>query len=132
LVDRLLDALVPSRILDNLSTGTVTRRVEHGMSELKLGNKFECFNCGGRFYDLGKKDPICPKCGANQKDFEASESTSSSQAARARRKAELSKKASEEDDLDDIEAGEVEVEELEGVDEDEFEDEEEEGVEDEA
>ena len=34
----------------------------------ELGNKYECFSCGAKFYDLGKPDPICPKCGANQKD----------------------------------------------------------------
>ena len=33
-----------------------------------LGNKHECYNCGTRFYDLGKSESICPKCGANQKD----------------------------------------------------------------
>jgi uncharacterized protein (TIGR02300 family) len=38
------------------------------MPELKLGAKFECFSCGTKFYDLGKSEPICPKCGANQKD----------------------------------------------------------------
>ena len=38
------------------------------MPELKLGTKFECFSCGTKFYDLGKSDPVCPKCGANQKD----------------------------------------------------------------
>lgn len=33
-----------------------------------LGKKFECFNCRAKFYDLGKPEAICPKCGANQKD----------------------------------------------------------------
>ena len=34
------------------------------MPELKLGTKFECYNCGTKFYDLGKSESICPKCGA--------------------------------------------------------------------
>ena len=38
------------------------------MPELKLGTKYDCYNCGTKFYDLGKPEPICPKCGANQKD----------------------------------------------------------------
>ncbi|MDQ2871423.1 MAG: FYDLN acid domain-containing protein [Acidobacteriota bacterium] len=33
-----------------------------------LGKKFECFNCRTKFYNLGKPEAICPKCGANQKD----------------------------------------------------------------
>lgn len=33
-----------------------------------LGGKWECFECGAKFYDLGKPDPICPKCGADQRD----------------------------------------------------------------
>lgn len=31
----------------------------------KYGNKFTCWSCGTKFYDLGKPDPKCPKCGAD-------------------------------------------------------------------
>jgi len=34
----------------------------------RLGNKWECFSCGAKFYDLNKPEPLCPKCGANQLD----------------------------------------------------------------
>lgn len=61
------------------------------MPELKLGNKFECFSCGTKFYDLGKPEAVCPKCGANQKDATRSETPAASQAARRRRKAEIAK-----------------------------------------
>lgn len=33
-----------------------------------LGKKFECYNCRTKFYNLGKPEAICPRCGANQKD----------------------------------------------------------------
>lgn len=33
-----------------------------------LGNKYICFKCSTKFYDLKKPDPICPKCGADQRD----------------------------------------------------------------
>jgi uncharacterized protein (TIGR02300 family) len=68
------------------------------MPELKLGTKHECYNCGTKFYDLGKSESICPKCGANQKDAVQSESPAVSQAARRRRKAEVPKVADIEDD----------------------------------
>jgi len=34
----------------------------------KFGLKFECFQCQAKFYDLNKPDPLCPKCGADQRD----------------------------------------------------------------
>lgn len=33
-----------------------------------LGTKHECYSCGARFYDFGKSEAVCPKCGANQKN----------------------------------------------------------------
>ncbi len=68
------------------------------MPELKLGTKFDCYSCGTKFYDLGKSEPICPKCGANQKDVSHSESASTGQASRRRRKAEVAKAVEVEDD----------------------------------
>ena len=34
----------------------------------QLGNRFTCYQCGKKFYDLNKPEPICPTCGANQID----------------------------------------------------------------
>jgi hypothetical protein len=44
-----------------------------GVEMPDLGKKYECFNCGTKFYNLGKPEAICPKCGANQKDARADE-----------------------------------------------------------
>ncbi len=33
-----------------------------------LGVKYTCFKCGSKFYDLKKPVPLCPKCGADQRD----------------------------------------------------------------
>ncbi|MEA2195834.1 MAG: hypothetical protein QOG42_2548 [Solirubrobacteraceae bacterium] len=68
------------------------------MPELKLGTKHECYNCGTKFYDLGKPEFICPKCGANQKDAVQSDSPAVSQAARRKRKAEVAKVVDIEED----------------------------------
>jgi uncharacterized protein (TIGR02300 family) len=38
------------------------------MATTDYGTKFQCFQCGTKFYDLHRPEPICPKCGANQKD----------------------------------------------------------------
>jgi hypothetical protein len=32
-----------------------------------LGTKHVCFKCGARFYDLKKPEPLCPKCGTDQR-----------------------------------------------------------------
>ncbi|MEE8581798.1 MAG: FYDLN acid domain-containing protein [Myxococcota bacterium] len=32
-----------------------------------LGTKYECFACSAKFYDLNRPEPICPKCGADQR-----------------------------------------------------------------
>lgn len=36
----------------------------------ELGKKYTCYSCHTKFYDLGKPTPICPKCGADQRDAE--------------------------------------------------------------
>jgi hypothetical protein len=33
------------------------------MTEVKLGRKIQCSECETRFYDLGKSQAACPKCG---------------------------------------------------------------------
>jgi uncharacterized protein (TIGR02300 family) len=36
-----------------------------------LGSKHTCFKCSTRFYDLKKNVPVCPKCGADQRESPA-------------------------------------------------------------
>jgi hypothetical protein len=36
------------------------------MKRKKLGDKHVCFQCGCRFYDLNRPQPLCPKCGVDQ------------------------------------------------------------------
>jgi uncharacterized protein (TIGR02300 family) len=31
-----------------------------------LGKKHTCYSCNVKFYDLGKEEKLCPKCGADQ------------------------------------------------------------------
>jgi uncharacterized protein (TIGR02300 family) len=40
-----------------------------------LGTKHICFKCNAKFYDLKKPDPICPKCGTDQREAAASRPT---------------------------------------------------------
>lgn len=35
-----------------------------------LGKKYNCYSCHTKFYDLGKPVPLCPKCGADQREAE--------------------------------------------------------------
>ena len=39
----------------------------------ELGTKYECEECGTKFYDLGKADAVCPKCGTSPLAEEGSE-----------------------------------------------------------
>ncbi|HTO52516.1 MAG TPA: FYDLN acid domain-containing protein [Myxococcota bacterium] len=39
----------------------------------KLGQKWVCYSCGAKFYDLQKPEPLCPKCGADQRQSPAFE-----------------------------------------------------------
>jgi uncharacterized protein (TIGR02300 family) len=48
-----------------------------------LGKKHTCYSCQAKFYDLGKPQAICPKCGANQKDAEDAHPAPSSRSRRA-------------------------------------------------
>ena len=36
-----------------------------------LGSKYVCFKCSTKFYDMKKPDPLCPKCGADQRESPA-------------------------------------------------------------
>lgn len=58
-------------------------RESHDVPE--LGKKYTCYSCHTKFYDLGKAVPICPKCGADQRDAEdaPAATTSRSRAARS-------------------------------------------------
>jgi uncharacterized protein (TIGR02300 family) len=84
------------------------------MPELKLGAKYECFNCGTKFYDLGKAEPLCPKCGANQKDA-TPDTPAVSQASRRKRKAEVVARPLDGDE-DDAPVVEIPDEDIEAAD----------------
>lgn len=43
----------------------------------ELGKKYTCYSCHTKFYDLGKPEPVCPKCGADQRDAEEAPAPSS-------------------------------------------------------
>jgi hypothetical protein len=42
--------------------------VATGDARTRLGTKHACFKCGAKFYDLNKPEPVCPKCGADQRE----------------------------------------------------------------
>jgi hypothetical protein len=38
------------------------------LDKSKLGTRFVCFECGTKFYDLNRADPLCPECNADQRN----------------------------------------------------------------
>jgi len=71
----------------------------------KLGNRFTCFQCGTKFYDLGREDPICPdsECSADQRNAPARDLKALFGSSKARRPAveEEVEKPDESDDEDE-------------------------------
>ena len=39
----------------------------------KLGTKRQCLACGAKYYDLGRKPPVCSRCGVSAEPKRASE-----------------------------------------------------------
>jgi len=37
------------------------------MAHPKYGDRYTCYQCGVKFYTMKKPEPICPKCGADQR-----------------------------------------------------------------
>ena len=88
-----------------------------------LGKKYECFSCRTKFYNLGKPEAICPKCGANQKNAKSDEAPAPAPRP-ARRSAVLMEPIPEESPNEFSEEGPASEEE-EVSDEEEFEEDEE-------
>jgi uncharacterized protein (TIGR02300 family) len=80
-----------------------------------LGNKFTCFKCSTKFYDLRKAEPVCPKCGADQRESPALKAPASERRSRA-------KPAPVEAKVEEVELETELEEELEDDDEEEAED----------
>ena len=53
------------------------------MAGKDLGNKHLCFKCSTKFYDFKKPEPICPKCGADQRESPALKAPPSERKSRA-------------------------------------------------
>lgn len=67
-----------------------------------LGNKYTCFQCGSKFYDLKKTVPVCPKCGADQREAAAAATEKKKKPAPAPVKAKARPEAEDTDDEAEI------------------------------
>ena len=50
----------------------------------RLGTKRQCLACGAKYYDLGRKPPVCSRCGASAEPKRASELAKAQPAAQGR------------------------------------------------
>ena len=85
----------------------------------KLGKRYQCFDCGQKFYDLNRPDPLCPKCGADQRN---DPNPDPRDAILAKYRGKVGVKGRPEDELEEEAEAEEEIE----VEDDEIEDDEEE------
>ena len=74
-----------------------------------FGTKFVCVKCSGKFYDMKKPDPVCPKCGTNQRNVAPKPTERKSRLAAAAKIVETID-APEKSDDDDVEIEEEEEE----------------------
>ncbi|TDI94767.1 MAG: TIGR02300 family protein [Deltaproteobacteria bacterium] len=44
---------------------------EKNAKRVKLGQRWVCYACAARFYDLNSPEPVCPKCKADQRESPA-------------------------------------------------------------
>ncbi len=87
------------------------------MAAKDFGNKFICFKCTTKFYDLKKPDPICPKCGADQREAAATKPAETRRSRLAAvpkiiepvEPAEPAAEGADEDAVDDVEDADEEV-----------------------
>ena len=81
----------------------------------QLGRRYSCFSCGCKFYDLNRPEAICPRCGKDQIDdpspdprVAAMAASKKAKAAAAAAAAAVQNEESEADaiaeEIDDIEA----------------------------
>lgn len=85
------------------------------MAAKDLGTKYTCFKCGVKFYDLKKPEPICPKCGADQRESPALRAPEKGE---RRRRAAVEEPAIEEESLEEEPAADEEEEAEEAVEDD--------------
>jgi len=74
----------------------------------KLGKRYACFQCGTKFYDLNRPEPLCPECGADQR-----------QAPERDIKALLAGRRGRVDEADDLEGDDEDLDDVFDEDEDE-------------
>jgi uncharacterized protein (TIGR02300 family) len=111
----------PSKARSGRERQAARRQEPQPVGERKpgLGAKWNCFRCGAKFYDLNRPDPVCPKCGANQRErpFESSTSESSGPAQRRPALAPMSRFLDEEEpvatEYEEEEAAEIDLDALE-------------------
>ena len=80
-----------------------------------LGYKWICYRCNAKFYDLGKPEPLCPRCGADQRERPASDAPPSSPPARRPAQPPMARYLDEEEATTDetfVDEGEEEAAEL--------------------
>lgn len=75
------------------------------LDKARLGNRFVCYVCGTKFYDMNRPVPTCPDCNANQKDAPVRDIKSLLSKGGGRRRNEPDFDELEEEDLDEDAVG---------------------------
>jgi len=85
-----------------------------------LGGRWECYSCGSKFYDLGRPEPTCPKCGADQRDKPREKATPPTPPPERPRRAAVPMGSLLDEDEEPAEEFEADEEDLGAIDDDAF------------
>lgn len=81
------------------------------LDKSKLGNRYSCFACGTKFYDLNQSPATCPECSASQEDAPARDKVREALGrGQAKTKAVAAKAEKEEKKAENLEVEETELE----------------------
>ncbi len=91
------------------------------LDKARLGNRYTCYECGTKFYDLNRPTPTCPECGADQTNApvqDVKQLLQSKGGKVARRKQESDEDASPavEEDLEEVDDDDGDEDGFDGID----------------
>jgi len=85
------------------------------LDKSKLGNRYSCFACGTKFYDLNKSPATCPECSASQEDAPTRDKVREALGRGPSRKSNVAAEEEKTVEVPVVDESELETEDMEGM-----------------